>query len=68
MANETVTQSPKQLLDAASADLAGVRGLLLMLAEHVEGEEGDGVYGITSLVELAKDKLDTAIGVIEYGD
>lgn len=62
MASETVTESSKQLLNDASADLAGVRGMLLVLADYVEGEAADAVYGISSLLQSAKDKIDIAIG------
>lgn len=48
-------------LNDASADLAAVRALLLVLAAYVEGEAESAVYGIETLLSAAKDKLDRAL-------
>jgi hypothetical protein len=61
MAIETKAGTPRDLLNAASSELAGVRGMLMVLAQHDEGEVGDAIWGVVSLVEEAKLKVDNAI-------
>ena len=53
-------ESCQDILEAASCDLAGVRGMLLVLADYVEGEAADAVYGIEALLSVAKAKVDAA--------
>jgi len=57
---ESMTAQSRELLNDASAELAQVRGMLMVLAQYDEGEIADAIWGVVSLVEHAKTKVDSA--------
>lgn len=50
-----------QNLEIASADLDGLRGLLLTIADVLDGEQESAMYGIASLALAVKERVDQTV-------
>ena len=50
-----------QNLETASADLDGLRGILLTMADVLDCEQESAMYGVASLALAVKDRIDQTV-------